>query len=322
MHLFRMLQPDGRFIYAHEPDDPEALLPGYNMLRHCGALWFMLTAANTLRLPLLATEARALSAGVSYAGVRMKPISWAPGLALLTKGEVKLGGIGLSLLMLAEGQHLAGIPAPTLPDSPKATMDALCAYILSQEKPGTVGDFHHKRAASDGKDDGFHSDYYTGEALFGLITAGAPAERTAPIAHALMQRGYGIDVQSHWMAYAACAACDRGLVPEAEGRDYLQRLLQSILADTAYRDRQQSTPIACRSEALARLLLLDKHHPDRFLDTQQRSLARDALMENLALQLRWFKRGQFRKGDASGRVQIDYIQHNAMAFLGWALLHA
>jgi len=40
--------------------------------------------------------------------------------------------------------------------------------------------------------------------------------------------------------------------------------------------------------------------------------------ENLALQLDWYKDGQFWQGDGTIRVQIDYIQHNATAFLQWA----
>ena len=332
LHLFRILTPEGRFIYAHREDDPEAVLPGYNMLRHCGTLWFMLSAVNALHLPLLQTESRALAAGIGYAGARMKRPSWAPGLALVTNGQVKLGGVGLALLMLSEyraGRAPAAELAPgsrllkaPLPAALSATMTGLGDYALSQERPGQVADFHHKRALTDGYDAGFHSDYYTGEALFGLIAAGADPARTAPIAQALMARGYGIDVQSHWMAYAACAACDHSLVPDDLGRSYLGQLLTAITTDTAYRDRCESTPIACRSEALVRFLWLDRRHPGRFFAPAQLALIRETLTYNLGLQLRWFRRGQFRKGDTDSKVQIDYIQHNAMAFLAWAQLHA
>ena len=115
-HLFRLLGPGGRFTYAHRENDPEAVLPGYNMLRHCGTLWFMLTAVRALRLPLLDTEARALSAGLSYAGKRMARPDWAPGLALVTKGEVKLGGVGLALLALSDYRQMPDLlPKPRLP---------------------------------------------------------------------------------------------------------------------------------------------------------------------------------------------------------------
>jgi hypothetical protein len=35
----------------------------------------------------------------------------------------------------------------------------------------------------------------------------------------------------------------------------------------------------------------------------------------------WHKDGQFWRGDDEDRVQIDYVQHNATAFLNWYLLH-
>ena len=47
---------------------------------------------------------------------------------------------------------------------------------------------------------------------------------------------------------------------------------------------------------------------------------RKRVAENLALQLDWYKDGQFWKGDGDRKVQIDYIQHNATAFLHWAML--
>ena len=324
-HLFRMLRPDGSFIYAHKMDDPEADLPGYNMLRHCGTLWFMLRAVNVLRLPLLKTEARALRAGIGYAGRRMQAVDWAPGLALVTGNKVKLGGVGLALLMLPEyaramAPKAAGLRAPRLPMPLPETMAALGAYAFAQQDKADPARFAHMRHASDGQDDGFHSDYYTGEALFGLIASGADPTLTAPVAEALMQQGYGIDVQSHWMSYAAAEACARGLVSQDLGRDYLGALLAAITTDPTYRARAESTPIACRSEALAHFLWLEQQAPGRFFDAAQIASLKRCLRENLALQLRWFRRGQFRKGDASDKVQIDYIQHNAMAFLAWSLL--
>ena len=47
---------------------------------------------------------------------------------------------------------------------------------------------------------------------------------------------------------------------------------------------------------------------------------RFAAAENLAMQLDWYKDGQFWMGDSSRKVQIDFIQHNATGFMNWALL--
>ena len=49
-HLVRLVRPDGRFVYAHPAGHPDMPLDGYNMLRHCGTLWFMLRAVNDMGL--------------------------------------------------------------------------------------------------------------------------------------------------------------------------------------------------------------------------------------------------------------------------------
>ena len=94
---------------------------------------------------------------------------------------------------------------------------------------------------------------------------------------------------------------------------------RQILGDTLYRYRRQSTPIACRSEALTRVLLLARRLPD-LLSADLLDRMRTHAAENLTLQLDWYQDGQFRQGDGTQRVQIDYIQHNATAFLHWAEL--
>lgn len=101
-HLARIVLDKGRFIYAHEAGDTATVHDGYNLLRHCGTLWFMARAAN--RLPgradpdLLAAIGRA----TSYIGRKLAPPPWAatdrPSLGLVGNGAIKLGGLGLGLL--------------------------------------------------------------------------------------------------------------------------------------------------------------------------------------------------------------------------------
>ena len=134
-----------------------------------------------------------------------------------------------------------------------------------------------------------------------------------------MRRGYGWAEQSHWMAYAACEAVERGTVPDALGVAYLTGLMEAVLGDPKYRQRRQSTPIACRTEALTRVLLLSLAMPG-LLDAGLLARVRTHAVENLALQLEWYDNGQFWKGDDARKVQIDYIQHNATAFLHWVRL--
>lgn len=322
-HLLSIIGKKGRFIYAHRPDDPSAVIDGYNLLRHCGTLWFMLRAITERRIAITDAQARALSDAVGYAASRMERPAWIadPTLALVTKGAIKSGGVGLSLMMLLGWRDLVALrdmPRPALPATLDDTIDALAAYGLHQIDGDDV---HHKRRLDTGEVLPFRSDYYTGELLLGLICAGAPKDRTAPLATALMNRDYGVDIQSHWMAYAACEAVERGHVDPATGEAYLARLVHGMASDTAYRLRRASTPIACRTEALTRILVLaDRRGAACTIPPATLATARHEAVVNLSLQLEWYRNGQFLKSDDDDRVQIDYIQHNGTAYLNWLAL--
>jgi hypothetical protein len=318
-HLARLIQHNGRFIYAHEAGDITATHDGYNLLRHCGTLWFMARAVNELADPAMDPELiKALALSASYIGNKMKPTPWAatdrPSLALVGNGAVKLGGLGLALLALAEAMKIKTLQPlldQALPFGTGETITRLRQYALD-EIDGD--DFHHKRDFATGKLLRFRSDYYTGEAIFGLLTTGPAPDELIRVITALMRRGYGWSEQSHWMAYAACEAIERSVVSEALGAAYLTGLIEAILGDVGYRQRRQSTPIACRTEALGRALLLSITRLG-LLSAELLARMRTHTTENLAMQLDWYANGQFWKGDDDRKVQIDYIQHNATAFL-------
>lgn len=323
-HLVGLVRPDGRFTYAHKADVVAEVFPGYNLLRHCGTLWFMVRAVRELPVVPDARLTKALSGAARYLGRRLEATPWAspdrPSLALVTKGAVKLGGLGLALLALSEAARIPALEpglAKALPLPLPETVARLRQYALDEIEGE---DFHHKRDFKTGAVLPFRSDYYTGEAIFGLLMSGAAAEPVPEdlrqVTLALMQRGYGWREQSHWMAYAACEATERGVVPEELGRDYLSGLVQTILLFPAYRGRRESTPTACRSEALSRVLLLSRKLPG-LIDHTLLAEAQAHLAHDLATQLDWYRAGQFWKGDTSDKVQIDYIQHNATGFLQW-----
>jgi hypothetical protein len=318
-HLTRITLPQGRFVYAHEVDDITTASEGYNLLRHCGTLWFMARAARQANPPpdLVAALRRA----TGFLGRKLQPTPWSkpdkPSMALVGKDMVKLGGLGLGLLAMTEVRavpELQGFAPPSMRLGLDETIARMRRYALD-EIDGD--DFRHKRSFPDGAVQSFRSDYYTGEAIFGLLVTGEPDAELTRVTTAILRRGYGFVQQSHWMAYAAAEAVERQVVPEALGSAYLTGLMEAIVGDTLYRYRRQSTPVACRTEALTRVLMLARRVPGILSpDLLQRMKASAA--ENLQLQLDWYKDGQFWKGDDERKVQIDYIQHNATAFLHWA----
>ena len=319
-HLAGPVDEKGFFAYAHDAGDVSAVHSGYNLLRHCGTLWFMARAVT--ELPVAADDdlIQALVRVTGRIGHKLAPPPWAapdrPSLALASQGAVKVGGLGLALLALGEVQKIASLRplmSAVLPHSLPETLTRLRQYALD-EIDGD--DFRHKRDFASGTVLPFRSDYYTGEVIFGLLMTGPATEELVRVTTAVMQRGYGWTEQSHWMAYAACEAVERGVVTEALGSVYLSGLMQMMLGDTSYRSRAQSTPIACRSEALTRVLLLARARPG-LLDAGLLDRVRVHAGENLVRQLDWYADGQFWKGDDSRRVQIDYIQHNATGYLQW-----
>ena len=323
-HLVRIILPGGRFIYAHEADDTDRRHDGYNLLRHSGTLWFMARAATEPGAAPTEATLDAIRRATGFLGRKLEPAPWArpgqPSLALVGKGMVKLGGIGLGLMALSEVGRIAALDGrlTDLPYSLDETVARLCRYALD-EIDGS--DFRHKRVLATGEVTTFRSDYYTGEAIFGLLLTGSADAELTRVTTSLMQRGYGWAQQSHWMAYAACEAVERDVVPKALGATYLTGLMEAILGDALYRSRRQSTPIACRTEALTRVLLLARRLPG-LLSADLLARVRAHAAENLALQLDWYRDGQFQQGDDARKVQIDYIQHNATAFLHWAQLEA
>jgi hypothetical protein len=309
-HLAGPVDAKGYFAYAHPAGDVSTVHSGYNLLRHCGTLWFMARAVNELPVAPDADMIQSLVRVTRLIGRKLSPPSWAapdlPSLGLVSNGAVKIGGLGLALLALDEAQKIPSLKplmAAVLPHSLPETMARMRQYALD-EIDGD--DFRHKRDFATGAVLPFRSDYYTGEAIFGLLMTGAATDDLARVTTGLMQRGYGWIEQSHWMAYAACEAIERGVANETLGSAYLSGLMQMILGDPRYRARRESTPIACRTEALTRVLLLVRKRPgllDRGLVDQVRAHAE----ENLRLQLHWYADGQFWKGDESRKVQIGFL---------------
>lgn len=326
-HLFKLLQPSGRFIYSHKAGDVTRPGPGYNLLRHCGTVWFMCLAIQGLKIDLSSEQAKALSGAVGYIVNKLHRPPWLqndwPTLALVSRDSVKLGGVGLAMLMMHEYKEVAeknAIDTGFLGQHPDLIIAQLENYALLQI---SSGDFIHKRNFETGHISAFHSDYYTGEALFGLMRGGRNSRVLQHVVEGLMEKDYGVDVQSHWMAYAACTAAHRRMMDPAIVRSYIIRLIENTVQDRAYRKRKESTPIACRSEALCCFLQLSRSFqpPNLPFPSELVRSATATAEENLRLQLQWYKDGQFWRGDGQDKVQIDYVQHNATAFLNWYLLH-
>jgi hypothetical protein len=326
-HLFGLIKPNGKFVYAHEFGDKSREFNGYNLLRHCGTVWFMCKAINRLSMPLPPERQHALAKSVQYIIDKLRPPLWdsggPPTLCLPSRVAVKTGGGGLCLLMLQEFDQLLCDRRNCFNEpSPIASLDAICErlenYLLSEI---ANGDFVHKRVFATGEILPFRSDYYTGEVLFALIKRGRFSERVAELFSTLIDRDYGVAEQSHWMAYAASEAARQEWPQKHKALEYLDRLIARIISEPDYRERRQSTPTACRTEALFAYLEIFKGENPSIAGSRRELLDQSykSALENLGLQFAHYGDGQFKRGADSNKVQIDCIQHNAASFLGLLL---
>jgi hypothetical protein len=316
--LARLVLPDGRFIYRYRAAEQPKAGRKYNVLRHCGTAWSMLDVARQLgSLEDVATSAK--HAVHHMIENFLFPYGREGALCVVDDGKIKLGGNGLALLALAELFEL------TRDEELINVGQRLARYIVSEQRPD--GDFVHSRDFRTGKERDFRSDYYTGEALFGLlrlheVTGEKRWLQTAVSSEAVLhQSGYGVSAQSHWMLYAL-----ERLYLASRSEIYLEharRIAEHVLLFPDYRKQNRSTPIACRSEGLlAYIRMLHRAGPDAMASQDAGACLRE-VRKNLSLQMQFrTAAGEFIRGGGSDEVRIDYIQHNISSFLAYGRLQA
>ncbi len=307
--LAALVNNNGRFQYLYDSATGERL-KGYNVLRHCGAIWSMAEAAPEFDNPsgLAATCRRSL--GYLFRN-HLRYFNEIDVQCIVSNSAVKLGGNGLAILAILAYEKLAR------DESLLMVARNLGRYILGQTR--SDNDFEHKRSFPKGELADFRSDYYTGEALFALARLhGATGEAVwLEVAMrselALARRDYGVKEQSHWCLYAAEAL--HGFDPNPAVYEQGKRIVEHIIEFPAYRERNQSTPTACRTEGMLAFLRMARR-ADIAADRALRERCLAEVEENLQLQLRFRKRdGGFVQGADSSHVRIDYIQHSLSGFL-------
>lgn len=310
--IAELIKPGGRFIYAHEAETG-AIVPGYNLLRHCGSVWSMLVIAR--HFGDMPTEIVQGERAMSW--ILSKRTRQIGNTLCITSGETaKLGGCGLGLLALTELFWATGKRHWLAP------AQALARFILRCRRDD--GDYHHKIVLESFAPDTFRSEYYTGEALLGLIRlyqATGDVQWLDVAQHsveALEAQDYGVAQKSHWMAYAiaelhACLPSDRWLA-------YAGRIARGLIDEAQDLQARETAPIATRVEALMAYAAMagagsldgQAGGPPRLEALQVARRYLSVLMQNR------LNNGGFVRGPGQCTVQIDYIQHAAHAFLAYS----
>ena len=203
-YLASQLLKSGKFIYGHWPCFDKNV-PSYNTLRHFSSTFAMLDVYSTYRMgemKLGTAIKKALRHGVdNYIKYRtLADGSEAAYLVDLDLGEIKLGGLGITLVALAKHYELMKTKK-YLP-----LMNALARGIFTMQKPD--GSFVH---ILDPKDfslkEEFRTVYYDGEAIFGLmrlysITHDENLLKAAEHAYQCFIKTEHWKNHDHWLSYA------------------------------------------------------------------------------------------------------------------------
>lgn len=198
-YLARSVNSQGRFVYLYNPLN-DTSLGGYNILRHAGSLFAMLEYSEvTGDRKVLEASQRALEYLVSKIKTLKK--NGTEMACVVERDEVKLGGNGLAALALAKYIETTG-DRSYLP-----LLLKLGEWMLSvQDEAGNF--LVHKQGFPDGPVSDLRSDYYPGEAIYGLT------------------RIYSLDPRPKWLESAAAAARylilvrDKGLKDEELPHDH------------------------------------------------------------------------------------------------------
>lgn len=339
--LAGMVQADGRFTYRL--DEAGWPKPGYNILRHAGAVLALSEAAAH---PALDQHTQALAKSAADQASRyladccLRPLpGWSavsavwpaprPGQARRPRREAKLGAAGLALAAWFAAER-AGVFVPALGDRRR-----LARFIVYMQTPS--GRFISKfqaRGPHAGLDDRWQSLYYPGEAALGLLRL-AQAEPDPQLAALwrdtatraltyLAQNRSRSDVYpaDHWALIASAELPD---LADAASRALLQQHVQGVLQTlrgeaAAHRagamDAQAKVALAAtRLEAINAAL--------GFLSSGRSDSDLPGLRDNIAA---WLASAQHPTGGMPRAVsattprwreqRIDYAQHAISGWLG------
>jgi hypothetical protein len=315
--LAGLVGEDGQFRYRYDARTGENL-SGYNILRHSGAIWALVdTYRDTGDVRLLNAAQRALRYLLDnslrfYRSYR--------NVCICEDNTIKLGGSALAALtMLAMFSITRERLLLTLSEQ-------LCQFILDQRQE--QGELVHKRYFESGKISSFRSMYYTGEALFAMVTLFEQTgerhwlDAAVNIEKPLADEGYGVAEQSHWMLYAL--EMMTRFSPSPDYSRHAVAIVEHILDHPDYLQWQRSTPIACRSEGL--LAFLRQPPTGNQQDDHLRQRCRQQVENNISQQMSFcLDNGAFIRGGNDHRhheIRIDYLQHNISSLLHYSRLES
>jgi uncharacterized protein YyaL (SSP411 family) len=330
-----MQKPDGSFHYYYDAATDRVEPRRYNIVRHAG------TALSLLDLYAATRDGRYLASSrraITFLKTRFRAARSGGAVYVLDyDGKAKLGANGLALAALARQIHLDR----KLADRRNATRLAHLILVMQHND----GSFEMRYRLQSADEQAFESLYYPGEALLGLIRLFSVNGDQRLLGAARRGAGFLIESQQRmnppppdaWLMQALGELYKTG--PEAKYASHAMALAEAMIAEQ-YDDNDgadyaggfgpgppRATPAASRAEGLVSAYRLARSTGDpraakiatalkacaRFQLTQQFTVENSTSLPNPAR-----ARGGFREGPASGRIRIDFVQHNISSLLSIA----
>lgn len=334
-YIVRMTGEEGKYVYEFDPATGEDL-GGYNILRHGGTIYALLEWYK------VSGDGEALMAAqraIAYLFERVIPCpNMEDALCVIERNEIKLGGNGLALLALATYEQATG------DDQYRETAEQLAEWIVGVQNE--AGDFTIHKMDMEGRPDDFRSEYYPGEAMYGLMRL-YELDQNETWLEAVQQGSTHIIASrkdtyfknlpaDHWLLYALNELHkvdpDERYALFAE-RTAWQIILSQVRAGVArpeftggFYDPPRGAPTATRMEGL--------HAAHAMFERTNRTYTQQATQNSLALGIDFLVRLQlsdkrinsysFVPESLGGvpatfddhSVRIDYVQHALSAFIG------
>jgi hypothetical protein len=313
--LASLIQKNGSYKYRYDSQSG-SLLEGYNVLRHAGSVWAMLDVFCNVPDDRILGGCRQAAHYLLDSYLRF--FRSYNNACICEDNTIKLGGNALAILALTSLFEI------TRDRFLLTVAERLAQFMLDQRTEN--GQLVHKRYFQSGKISNFHSMYYTGEALFALLSLYRLTqqeqwcEAVREIENELAPQDYGVEEQSHWMLYFLELLSNYEV--SSLYYHHAKKIVIHILENPEYLSWERSTPIACRSEGL--LAFLRMKRPKNIEDKGLCERCLTQIQSNLNRQLAFrLPDGSFVRGGKDRRndeVRIDYIQHNISSFLHFSRL--
>ena len=337
LYLNDSVYPSGRFDYSYYADANRSM-KDYSALRHAGTIFSMAEYYDVLKdHNILPAIKRAMSYMISFF---VPGIENANTICLLERGSIKLGGNGLAILAIAKYTEA------TKDNAYAPLMKKACEWIL--EKMNEDGSFPgHIQYYPKGNYKNMISDYYPGEAIYGLMLANkiVPDKRFVEAAYKIAKwlintRDGNKTVRElqhdHWLLYGLNelhrAKQDQQFI------EHVAKICNAIMNKqnlqvkypdyfgSFYAGDPRSTPAATRSEGLLAAYRLIRDYDDneqlalsimecakRTIGFQLRTQYTELTTMYLAVREKAY--GGFRGSINTHEIRIDYVQHNLSSLL-------